>query len=73
MEDKTKYVLVYLFKDYKGINLDFKALSADIKLQNDFVFMAVENPSLQTRREFNDALPSMHGMFREGKFNSAGV
>ena len=44
-QEDPKFVICYLFDDGMGASLDFKALSADSLLQDDFIFMAVENPS----------------------------
>jgi len=35
----------YIYEDDKGASFDFRALSADRWLKDDFVFFAVDNPS----------------------------
>ena len=40
-ETKPRYVIAYLFEDDHGPNLDFKALSVDNLLKDDFVFLSI--------------------------------
>ena len=40
-EEPTRFVICYLFDDDQGASLDFKALSADKYLVDDFIFMAI--------------------------------
>ena len=47
-----RYVIAYLFDDDHGPNLDFKALSVDNLLKDDFVFLSISNPIEQIRGEF---------------------
>jgi hypothetical protein len=52
VEDNSKYVVVYMYDDQVGASFMFKALSADVDLQQDFIFMAVYKPSeMMTGRE----------------------
>ena len=44
-EQNPMFVITYLFNDEFGPNFDYLALSADVELSDDFVSMAVQNPS----------------------------
>jgi hypothetical protein len=60
-EDPPKFVICYLFDDDYGASLDFKALSADKYLQDDFIFMAVQHPSYALKADTIKQLPNLVG------------
>lgn len=64
--DAPKFVMTYLFNDpLKGASFDFKALSADPFLQDDYMFLAVENPSKMLTSSLQE-LPQILGKVRRG-------
>jgi hypothetical protein len=65
-----KYVVTYLFNDEVGPNLDFKALSVDAELKQDFSFFAIQNPSTTLAEPQN--LPTIIGVMRENENYAAG-
>ena len=44
-ETNPKFALAYLYDDSEGANFMFRALSAEPVLQDDFVFMAISDPT----------------------------
>jgi len=44
-ETNPKFVVAYLYDDDLGASFDFRALSSDKWLKDDFVFFAVDGPS----------------------------
>lgn len=44
-ESNPKFVVCYIYEDDQGASFDFRALSSDKWLKDDFVFFAVDNPS----------------------------
>jgi len=63
-ETNPKFVVCYIYEDDVGANFDFRALSADPWLKDDFVFFAVDNPS-DLLKNPNGQLPAITGIFRQ--------
>lgn len=73
-ETKPRYVIAYLFEDDHGPNLDFKALSVDNLLKDDFVFLSISDPIEQIRGEFaTNKLPTINGVMRDNEQYDAGA
>ena len=63
-ETNPKFVVAYLYDDDLGASFDFRALSTDRWLKDDFVFFAIDSPS-NLMAHTNEKLPLITGIFRE--------
>lgn len=63
-------MITYIYNDEVGPNFDFKALSADPVLKDDFVFMAVDQPSKALQQD--EKLPGLVGRMRKTENYGAG-
>ncbi len=63
-ETNPKFVVCYIYQDDSGASFDFRALSVDRWLKDDFVFFAVDNPSDLIKTHTGGQLPAITGIFR---------
>jgi len=70
-ETNPKFVVAYLYEDDKGASFDFRALSSDKWLRDDFVFFAVDSPTM-LREYVNGPLPAITGIFRQTESHPPG-
>lgn len=68
--DNAKYVIAYLYEEpLIGANLDFKALSVDADLEDEFVFIQIANPGDNIRFEH---IPAIIGVMKQSEQYPAG-
>ena len=71
--DQPKYLICYLYSSddgTEGPNLDFKALSLDEDLADEFSFVAIRDPSDQINT--SGELPTVIGVMKESDKYPAG-
>jgi len=61
--EEHKHLIYYLYDDDKGVDINFKALSVDPWMQDDFAFVSLYNPSQQLRQG-QPSLPTVAGFLR---------
>jgi hypothetical protein len=71
-ETNPKFSVCYLYDDNQGASFDFRALSSDRWLKDDFVFFAIDNPSSVLRSHIAGHLPAITGTFRQNENQPAG-
>lgn len=62
-KEENKTLIFYLYDDVKGVDINFKALSVDPWMEDDFAFVSIHNPSDKLRDGEN--LPTVAGALRE--------
>lgn len=60
--EDNKNLVMYLYDDENGVDINYKALSQDSWLQDDFAFVSIYNPSEKLRNE--ETLPSVAGYLK---------
>jgi len=71
-ETNPKFVVCYVYDDDTGASFDFRALSSDRWLKDDFVFFAVDSPTDLIKPYIGSQLPAITGIFRADGNHPAG-